>query len=398
MSKVKVGELCDILNGFAFKSANYVDNGIRIIRIANVQKGYIVDDAPEYYPLSAENIISNYMLYDGDLLMSLTGNVGRVGILAPELLPAALNQRVACIRIKNEKILDKQYLFYLFYDNYFENQCILSSKGIAQKNMSTEWLKEYKIPLPDISAQRQIATTLDKASELIALRKKQLEELDALAESVFYDMFGDPVKNEKGWKTETISALVKKKPNSLKRGPFGGALKKEIFVSDGCLVYEQYHALNNDYSFARYFITEDKFEELKSFSVESDDIIISCSGVNLGRLSVIPKNAKKGIINQALLKLSLNQDKMINSVFVRIFENESFKNKYFGNQRGCAIPNFPPMSDFKKFEFPTPPIALQTRFAAIIEKIEEQKELARKTLQESEDLFQRLMQDLFKPD
>ena len=103
----KLGEVCQILNGFAFKSENYVDEGIRVMRITNVQKGEIVDDAPKYYPLTEMTKISQFLLSENDLLMSLTGNVGRVGLLQKEMLPAALNQRVACIRIKDNNLLLK---------------------------------------------------------------------------------------------------------------------------------------------------------------------------------------------------------------------------------------------------------------------------------------------------
>lgn len=145
MDKIKIEDVCDILNGFAFKSDNYVDKGIRIIRIANVQKGYIEDSAPAFYPLNSTGL-DKYMLEKGDLLISLTGNVGRVAILQEEMLPAALNQRVACLRIKSEKI-SKGYLFHILNSDFFERKCIQSAKGVAQKNMSTEWLKNYKIPL-----------------------------------------------------------------------------------------------------------------------------------------------------------------------------------------------------------------------------------------------------------
>lgn len=390
---VKLGEEFDLQMGKTpdRKNDTYWNTGdnlwVSIADMSNCSSKYIVSTKET---ISDDATINMKQVPKGIVIMSFKLSIGKVSITDANLYT---NEAIMAFLPRNDYYAD--FLYYRLLSFAWTEGLNKAVKGITLNKAS---ISNTKMLFPSFEQQKRIVATLDKASELIALHKKQLEELDALAESVFYDMFGDPVKNEKGWKTETISALVKKKPNSLKRGPFGGALKKEIFVSDGCLVYEQYHALNNDYSFARYFITEDKFEGLKNFSVESDDIIISCSGVNLGRLSVIPKNAKKGIINQALLKLSLNQDKMINSVFVRIFENESFKNKYFGNQRGCAIPNFPPMSDFKKFEFPTPPIALQTRFATIIEKIEQQKILARKALQESEDLFQRLMQDLFKPD
>lgn len=125
MEKMKIGDVCNILNGFAFKSENYMDLGIRIIRIANVQKGFIEDTMPVFYPITSEGL-DKYMLEEGDLLISLTGNVGRVALLEKKMLPAALNQRVACLRLKTDKI-SKRYLFHILNSNYFEQQCIQSS-------------------------------------------------------------------------------------------------------------------------------------------------------------------------------------------------------------------------------------------------------------------------------
>jgi type I restriction enzyme, S subunit len=209
-------------------------------------------------------------------------------------------------------------------------------------------------------------------------------------------MFGDPVKNEKGWETKTIEKLVKNQRHSIKRGPFGGALKKEIFVEKGYLVYEQFHALNRDFTFERYYIDEFKFQELKAFEVKPEDIIISCSGVYLGKLAIVPQGAKKGIINQALLKITLDNTKMTNDFFVFHFSHKNFRNRFFDANRGAGIPNFPPISEFKKFPFISPPINIQIQFIEKIKLIEKQKELAKQSLKESEDLFQSLLQKAFK--
>ena len=160
-----ITELCNIstiLNGYAFKSSEYVSsNGIRIIRIANVQDGYIEDKLPQYYPKSKISDIGHFLLEYNDLLMSLTGNVGRVGILPNSLLPAALNQRVACIR-ENRSIVNKYYLFYLFQSNKFCSECIKSAKGVAQLNISTEWLKSYTILLPPLAEQKRIVAKIEE--------------------------------------------------------------------------------------------------------------------------------------------------------------------------------------------------------------------------------------------
>ena len=190
---VKIGEVCDIINGYAFKSSNYVESGIRIIRITNVQKGFVHDNDPKYYPSDTIKAIKPFLLDEGDLLISLTGNVGRVGILEKEMLPAALNQRVACIRIKNENQVEKKYLFHILNSNTFENECLFNAKGIAQKNMSTEWLKNYCIKLPSVDIQRNISYKIDKIDELIMNSRKQLFDLDLLIKSRYCKRMSEEV-------------------------------------------------------------------------------------------------------------------------------------------------------------------------------------------------------------
>lgn len=203
----RLGDVCNILNGYAFKSENYVDKGIRVIRIANVQKGYIEDNTPQFYPENTDEDISKYMLYSGDLLLSLTGNVGRVAILTEAFLPAALNQRVACLRIKRQDV-DKSYLYHYLNSDSFEHECIMSSKGVAQKNMSTEWLKEYDVLLPPIEKQKHVAAALDTLANLIALRKQQLIKLDELVKARFVEMFGDPVTNPNRFEIKSLPDIA----------------------------------------------------------------------------------------------------------------------------------------------------------------------------------------------
>ena len=155
-----------IQNGFAFQSAKYIDVGIRIIRITNVQSGYIIDESPKFYPHNLMEGLDEYNLKNGDLLMSLTGNVGRVGIMPENLLPAALNQRVCCLKPKNNDI-DKMYLFYYFQAEQFIQDCIASGKGVAQLNVSTEWLKHYIIQLPPKEEQSRIVKTIDALFSII---------------------------------------------------------------------------------------------------------------------------------------------------------------------------------------------------------------------------------------
>lgn len=173
---IRIEDVVNILNGYAFKSQKYVNSGIRVIRIANVQDGYIEDDKPVFYPLETEGEIQKYMLETEDLLISLTGNVGRVAFLNNDMLPAALNQRVGCLRCKNFPF-NKALLFYYLLRQEFQDSCIKNSKGSAQLNMSTEWLKAQPIPFLPLAEQQRI---VDRIESLFAKLDEAKEKAQAV--------------------------------------------------------------------------------------------------------------------------------------------------------------------------------------------------------------------------
>ncbi len=288
----------------------------------------------------------------------------------------------------NSKVADIRYLFYLLQTINFNAE--------QHKRYWISTFSNLQIPLPPLATQKRIADILDAADALRRKDQELLKKYDELAQAIFIDMFGDPVKNEKGWEVKTIEQLVNKTMHSIKRGPFGGALKKEVFVSDGYLVFEQYHALNNDFTFGRYFINQEKYNELIAFDVKPKDIIISCSGIYLGKLAIVPEGVKPGIINQALLKLTLDESIYKNEFFVKVFSQDNFKEKYFASERGAAIPNFPPMSTFKEFKFICPPIQIQNEFLKHVKNLQNQIDIISTEQKTTENLFQTLIQKAFK--
>ena len=205
MGTITIGDSCEVLNGYAFKSEKYTSSGIRVIRIANVQKGYIEDDSPVFYQ-TADVDLNKYMLRENDLLVSLTGNVGRTALLTKDMLPAVLNQRVACLRLKTNKIT-RGFLFHLLNSDYFESKCIQSSQGVAQKNLSTEWLKSYDLPLYSLSKQNEITKILDNLRNTIILKEQEINKFDELIKARFIEMFGDPVSNSKHLPLKTLPQL-----------------------------------------------------------------------------------------------------------------------------------------------------------------------------------------------
>ncbi len=386
----RLGNVCDILNGFAFKSDQYVESGIRIIRIANVQKGHIEDTAPVFSPIDSSEA-EKYKLEEDDLLLSLTGNVGRVAKISKEYLPAALNQRVACLRIKENVALDKAFLFNFLNSDYFEQQCVASSKGVAQKNMSTEWLKEYDIPLFSIEKQKAIAFVLDKISELIQYRKQQLEKLDELVKSRFVELFGDPAGNPKKWNTLSF----REAGNRLSDGPFGSNLKSEHYTTAGVRVIRLGNIgvgqfVDNDKS----YISVEHYEKLKKYTCKAGEIVIGTLGEPNLRACLVPQNIEYAV-NKADCVHYIPKAEILNTKFVCQYINcpETLllaSGMVHGQTRSR-------ISSGQLAEMPifVPPIELQDQFAAFVEQTDKSKLAIQKSLEQLETLKKALMQQYF---
>ena len=151
----------------------------------------------------------------------------------------------------------------------------------------------------------------------------------------------------------------------LKRGPFGGSLKKEIFTRAGYAIYEQSHAISENFDVFRYFVDGDKYKEMEGFAVFPEDIIMSCSGT-MGRTAIIPDNAPPGIINQALLKLTTT-DKILNT-FVKIWTDSANFQKSIGDIAfGAAIKNVASVNVIKGLQIPLPPLETQQAIVATLD-------------------------------
>lgn len=383
----KLGEVCDVLNGYAFKSSNYVDKGTRIIRITNVQKGIVVDEDPKYYSDKDMNGLIQYQLYENDLLMSLTGNVGRVGLLSKDLLPAALNQRVACLRVKDKSIC-LYYLFHYLNSSIFENEAILSSTGIAQKNMSTEWLKKHNIPIPPLSEQERIVEELDCLSGVIEKKKEQLKELDALAQSIFYEMFGNPVENDRGWEVKKIKDIA-----IVKIGPFGSLLHTSDYVCGGIPLVNPIHMCEEkvcaDINFT---VSKDKIGELQNYILHAGDIVFARRG-DIGRCALIRDVDNGYLCGTGSLFVRMVED--VNTVFfIKMMRCGMIIKSLNSLAKGATMLNIN-CKIIEDFSVILPPIFLQQQFAEKIKKIEKQKELIRKSIEEVEMLFNSSMEYYF---
>ena len=364
------------MNGYAFKSSNYIeDNGLRIIRITNVQDGEIIDDDPKFYPLDQIEELSKYILKKDDLLISLTGNVGRVGLISKSLLPAALNQRVACLR---STTYIPRFLFWYFRRSAFQDDCIKSAKGVAQLNMSTEWLKEYYLPILNAEMQERIVAELDKINEVIEECRELLRTLDSLAQSIFYDTFGDPISNPKGWPIRQISEI-----GEIERGT---GISKKDFVANGspCIHYGQLHtafgptAHKHLTCIPKNLLSKPKIAHPRDviMAITSEDVEGSCKSTAwLGDYDII--------VGSDAAILHHNQ----NGVYISYYTlTSAFSHEKAKYAKGFKVTHIS-SKEIGSIPIMVPPLSLQQQFAAQIEAIEAQKNAVEATISEMKTLL-----------
>ena len=186
-----LGDLIEIQNGYAFKSNDYTDAGYFVIRISNVQDGEITLANPRFIKL-ADKKLERFILNDGDILISLTGNIGRVGIIQEDQLPAVLNQRVARITIKDQDA-DRSFLFRFLLSRTFRESLQEAGHGAAQQNVSTKEIEAVRLSLPNKKEQRRIVEDFDNFAEetqrLARLYERKHGALEALKKSLLHQAF-----------------------------------------------------------------------------------------------------------------------------------------------------------------------------------------------------------------
>jgi type I restriction enzyme S subunit len=195
-----------------------------------------------------------------------------------------------------------------------------------------------------------------------------------------------------GWEVKTLGEICK-----FVRGPFGGSLKKDIFVQDGYAVYEQQHAIYNQFNEIRYFIEQKKFEEMSRFELRANDLIMSCSGT-MGKVAIVPAGIKPGIINQALLKLSPSN--LLLPEFLKYWmESDSFQDGLKEQSGGAAIQNVASVAILKEIKITLPVLTEQLRIVAILDQafegIAKTRANAEQNLQNARALFESHLQSVF---
>jgi len=348
------------------------------------------------------NNLKNGKVKINDILVvkdgATTGKVAFVDDLEYEKV--AINEHVFILRVK-EGIYSK-YLFYFLYSQKGQTELRIGFHGMIG-GIGSKDIQKIKIPLPflngkpDLPTQKKIVAILEKAEELKQKQKKQLELYDEYLKSVFWEMFlshGDDPKgpNEKGkWEEKSLSDVCE--ITSSKR------IYQNEYVSEGIPFYRSKEVIElskNKEIGIELFISKEKYWELKQkFGVpKKGDILITAVGT-IGKTYVIPNNNEFYFKDGNLLWIRnlIN----LNSIYLNYFLFNHFRKNKNDLSSGSAYSALT-IIKLKTLKIPLPPLELQQKFAVIVEKVEKLKEKQKKSLEDSEELFNALMQKAFRGD
>lgn len=292
--------------------------------------------------------------------------------------------------VPNADEIHSKYLFYSFLSSRFQTIIHKEGKGININNLKFSDLSDFSIPAPPLPTQRAIVAELDTLNEILDKKRQQLKELDTLAQSIFYDMFGDPVENEKGWEVkrlgEVCTVTSSKRVYQTEWKNYGIPFLR---ISDFTQLIED-TTIDTEL-----FISMEKYKELNVLGQvpKSGDILVTSRGT-LGNCYIINDN-DRFYFQDGMITWLKDINKQIHPLLIKfLFKNNSFRKQIDKSQNGSTVA-YLSISMLKKFRIPLPPLSLQQSFAQKIEAIEKQKNLINASIKEMETLFNATMDKYF---
>ena len=352
MEKLKLGDICEFINGRAFKPSEWEKKGLPIVRIQNL------NDENAEFNFYSKDVKKIYIINNNQLLFSWSGTPGTsFGAFFWNRGKAVLNQHIFKIIPKID--INIEFLKYLLNGNL--NTIISKSHGgVGLKHITKGELEKIVVDIPEIKKQEYIVKTLNQTLEIINNKKNQLKELDILIKSQFVEMF----ENEK-YNKKTLSELTNKITDGSHNPPTG------IAENEGYMMLSSQNIINNsiNYDNVRYLKKEDFEKENRRTDLQKGDVLLTIVGT-VGRTAIITEESNI-VLQRSVAVIKPNTE--INSVYlVGALNSESVIKQLNKGAKGVAQKGIY-LNDLKKIIIKVPPIELQNQFAEIVKQINKQK-------------------------
>ena len=389
MREYLIGEVFEFVrNGASIKQADG-KGGYPITRIETIWNQTIDEERFGYANIFNDSLngYEKYLMQNGDILMTHINSPKHLGKCAmyegkPEKLIHGMN--LLCLRANQELSVPK-YLKYYFNSMHFKIQLPkIANQSVNQASFSAGNLKKIKIPLPPLDQQKQIANILDTADAYRHKTKILIDKYDELTQSLFLDMFGDPVTNNKGLNKITLGELGK-----WQSGGTPSRSNPKYYLGD--IPWLSSGELNQKY-------TNDSEEHINETAIkESNTKLIEKGSILLGMYDTAALkstiNIEEVTCNQAIAYCKLDEKRVNTSFVYHIIQLG--KEHYRRLQRGVRQKNLN-LTMVKAIDILLPPLELQNQFAELVKAIEAQKALAEQELVKADELFNSLLQKAFK--
>ena len=370
----KLIDICDIQYGYAFDSACFTedDSYLPLVRIRDVKRGFSETFYSGEYP-------EEYVIHKGDLIVGMDGEFN---IARWKSIDALLNQRVC--KLKAKEGTNEEYLRFALVKalKTIEDKTAF----VTVKHLSAKELNKLELDMPGIEEQNVRAESMAKLEKVISHRKEELSALDNLIKARFVEMFGDPVSNPYGYDKVALSDLA-----DIKIGPFGSLLHKEDYIEGGHPLLNPSHIMDGKISpDDKLTISDEKYEELSAYQLKAGDVVMGRRG-EMGRCAVVPED---GFLCGTGSMLIRTKGEVTADYIQKIISFPSFKKTIEDMAVGQTMPNLnvPIVSGFQIIK---PPMEVQDRYYAFAEQVNKSKVAVQKALDETQMLFDSLMQKYF---
>ena len=345
-----IGQICTVNPRKSELSKFPADTEVSFVPMADLNENQIAFVAKEHRVLGEVGASYTYFADNDVLLAKVTPcfENGKAGIARNLKNGIGFGSSEFYVLRSSERVLP-EWIYFCVTHPLFRQSGVNNMTGTGGlQRVPRNFIDDYEVPLPPLEVQREIVAEIEGYQRVI-------DGARAVIDNYRPQIVVDPE-----WPMVELGKVC-----DFKRGPFGGSLKKEIFVEEGYAVYEQNHAISQDFSSFRYFIDEKKYREMNGFSVHPNDIIMSCSGT-MGRTAVVPEDAPPGIINQALLRLSAT-DRILTPFLKLWMDSTNFRQSIENIAFGAAIRNVASVKVLKELTIPLPSTETQKALVAGIE-------------------------------
>ena len=406
--QVPLNEAFWFQEGPGVRKWQFTTSGIKLLNVANIVKDGTIDLSRTDRHLSEEEVnkkYSHFLVDSGDLVIASSGITidsdgflrTRGGFIEERHLPLCMN--TSTIRFKSlNGSSDLGYLRHWLQSFEFRSQITREVTGIAQKNFGPSHLKRLRISLPPLAEQKRIAAILDAADALRAKRREALAQLDTLLQSTFLDMFGDPVINPMGWEVRSLGDLAVKKPNNgvFRRNPeYSESLDSGLPV---VWVVELFRGNRIDVSESRRL--EATQTEIEKYGLLPGDLLFCRSSLKLDGIAynnVFLGEREEALFECHLIRISPRTD-VVNPMFLNFQLRSVPMRALLKLKSNTATMTTIGQKALSSVEVVVPPAGLQSRFAAVVESVEQQRPRQRAHLAELDTLLASLQTRAFRGD